>query len=97
MIASNVMTVINGKNVIIDHDENPKTFNKHHNNIVGNSGGYKPNKIGTTLRSLNDIDIFDRINESNQNHPSVLKIKNNFGSVSNSFDFQQSLSKFFRS
>ena len=39
MIARNDMIVINGKNVITDHNENPKTFNKHHNNIVGNSCG----------------------------------------------------------
>ena len=91
------MIVINGKNVITDHNENPKTFKKHHNNIVWNSYGYKPNKIGISLRSLNDTDVFDRTNESNQNHPSVLKIKNNFGSVFNSFDFQENFSKFSRS
>ena len=41
------------------------------------------------LWSLNDSDVIDRIIKSYQNHPSVLKIKNKFGSDLNSFDFQQ--------
>ena len=45
--------------------------------------------MGTILGSLNDSDVIDRIIRSYQNHPSVLKIKNNFGSDLNSFDFQQ--------
>ena len=58
-------------------------------NIVEKSCGKKPNKIGTTLGSLNDSDVIDRIIKSYQNHPSVLKIKNKFGSGLNSSDFQQ--------
>ena len=38
---------------------------------------------------LNDRDVIDRIIKSYLNHPSVLKIKNKFGSDLNSFDFQQ--------
>ena len=49
----------------------------------------KLNKIGTILGSLNDSDVIDRITKSYQNHPSVLKIKNKFGSDFISFDFQQ--------
>ena len=49
----------------------------------------KLNKIGTILGSLNDSDVIDRIIKSYQNHPSVLKIKNKFGSDLISFDFQQ--------
>ena len=58
-------------------------------NIVEKSCDKKPNKIGTILGSLNNSDVIDRIIKSNQNHPSVLKIKNNFCSDLISFDFQQ--------
>ena len=88
MVASNDIT-IEGKNVITDEYEISQTFNKHYINIVEKSCGNKPNKIGTTLGSLNDSDVIDRIIKSYQNHPSVLKIKNKFGSDLNSFDFQQ--------
>ena len=44
--------------------------------------------MGTTLESLNDSDVIDRIIKSYQNHPSVLKIKSKFGSDLISFDFQ---------
>ena len=89
MVASNDLTLIEGKNVITDEYEISQTFNKHYINIVEKSCGNKPNKIGTTLGSLNDSDVIDRIIKSYQNHPSVLKIKNKFGSDLNSFDFQQ--------
>ena len=86
MIANKDITVIDGKNVITDEYELSQIFNKHYINIVEKSCG---NKIGTTLGSLNDSDVIDRIIKSYQNHPSVLKIKNKFGSDLNSFDFQQ--------
>ena len=89
MVTSNDITLIKGKNVITDEYEISQTFNKHYINIVEKSCGNKPNKIGTTLGSLNDSDVIDRIIKSYQNHPSVLKIKNKFGSDLNSFDFQQ--------
>ena len=89
MIASNDITLIEGKNVITDEYDISQTFNKHYINLVEKSCGNKPNKIGTTLGSLNDSDVIDRINKSYQNHPSVLKIKNKFGSDLNSFDFRQ--------
>ena len=89
MVASNDITLIEGKNVITDEYEISQTFNKHYINIVEKSCGNKPNKIGTTLGSLNDSDIIDRIIKSYQNHPSVLKIKNKFGSNLNKFHFQQ--------
>ena len=80
MVASNDITLIEGKNVITDEYEISQTFNKHYINIVEISCGNKPNKIGTKLGSLNDSDVIDRIIKSYQNHPSVLKIKNKFGS-----------------
>ena len=49
----------------------------------------KPNKMGAILGSLNDSDVINRIIRSYQNHSSVLKIKNKFGSDLNSFDFEQ--------
>ena len=89
MVASNEITLTEGKNVITDEYEISQTFNKYYINVVGKSCGNKPNKIGTTLRSLDDRDVIDRIIKSYQNHPSVLKIKNKFGSDLNSFDFQE--------
>ena len=90
MIANKDMTLIDGKNVITDISHKiSQIFNKHYINIVEKSSGNKPSKIGTTLGSLNDSDVIDRIIKSYQSHPSVLKIKNKFGSDLNSFDFQQ--------
>ena len=89
MIASNKITLIEEKNVITDEYKISQTFNKHYINIVEKSCGKKPNKIGTTLGSLNDSDVIDRIIKSYQNHPSALRINNNFGSDFISFDFQQ--------
>ena len=79
MIASNDVTLIDGKNVITDVSEIAKTFSKHYINIVEKSCENKPNKTGTTLGPLNDSDAIDRIIESYQNHPNVLKVKNKFG------------------
>ena len=53
MIASNNITLTEGENVITDEYKISQTFNKHIN-IVEKSCGKKPNKIGTTLGSLND-------------------------------------------
>ena len=89
MIANNNITLIEGKNVITDEYKISRTFNKHYINIVEKSCGKKPNKIGTTLGSLNDNEVIDKIIKSYQNHPSVLKINNKFGSDFISFDFQQ--------
>ena len=80
MVASNDITLIEGMNVITDEYEISQTFNKHHINIVEKSCRNKPNKTGTTLGPLNDSDVIDGIIKSYQNKPSVLKIKNNFGS-----------------
>ena len=89
MIANKDITLIDDKNVITDEHELSQIFNKHYIKIAEKSCGNKPNKIGTTLGSLNDSDVIDRIIKSYQNHPSVLKIKNKFGSDLSSFDFQQ--------
>ena len=89
MIASNDITLIEGKNVITNVYEISQTLNKHYNNIVEKSCGNKLKNIGTRLGCLNDSDVIGRIIKSYQNHPSVLKIKSKFGSGLNSFDFQQ--------
>ena len=80
MVGSNDITLIEGMNVITDEYEISQTSNKHHINIVEKSCRNKPNKTGTTLGPLNDSDVIDGIIKSYQNKPSVLKIKNNFGS-----------------
>ena len=41
MIASNDITLIDGKNVITDEYEISKKFNEHYINIVGKSSGTK--------------------------------------------------------
>ena len=87
MVASNDIFLIERKNAITDEYEILQAFNKQYINIIEKSWGNKPNKIGTTLGSLNDSDVIDRIIRSYQNNPSVLKIKNKFGSDLNSFDF----------
>ena len=89
MIASNNITLIEGENVITDECKISQTFKKHYISIVEKSCGKKPNKIGTTLGSLNNSDVIDRIIKSYQNHSSVLKINNKIGSDFISFDFQQ--------
>ena len=89
MIASNNITLTEGKNVITDEYKISQTFNKYYIKIVEKSCGKKPNKIGTTLGSLNGSDVIGRIIKSYQNHRSVLKINNKFGSDLISFDFQQ--------
>ena len=76
MIANKDITLIDRENVITDVSELSQIFNKHYINIV-------------EKRSLSDSDVIGRIIKSYQNHPSVLKIKNKFGSDLNSFDFQQ--------
>ena len=85
MVASNDITLIEGKNIITDEYEISLTFDKRYINIVEKSCGNKPNKTGTTLGSLNDSDDNDRIIKSYQKHPSVLKIRNKFDSDLNSF------------
>ena len=45
MVASNYITLIEGKNVITQEYEISQTFNKHYINIVEESWGNKPNKI----------------------------------------------------
>ena len=89
IVASNDITLIEGKNVITDEYEISQTFNKYYINIVEKGCGNKPNKIGTLLGSLNDSDVIDKIIKSYQNYPSVIKIKNIFGSDFISFNFQQ--------
>ena len=86
VIASNSITLIEGEHVITDEYEISQTFSKHYINVVEKSCGNKPNKIGTTLGSLNESDVIDVIIKSYQNHPNVLK---KFGSDLNSLDFQQ--------
>ena len=88
MIASNDITLTDRKIVITDEYEISQTFNTVLT-LSKKSFRNKPNKIGTTLSSLIDNDVIDRIIKSYQNHPSVLKVKNNFGSNLNSFDFHQ--------
>ena len=87
MIASNDITLIEGKNIITDEYEISQTFSKRCINIVEKSCGNKPNKIGITLGSLNNSDVIGRIIRSYKNHPNVLKIKRKFGLELNSYDF----------
>ena len=89
MVTSNDITLIDGNNVSANEYEVSKTFNKHCINIAKKSSESKSNEIGSTPGSLSDSDVFDRIIDSNQKNPSVLKIKKKFVSDLNSFKFQQ--------
>ena len=89
MITSSDVSLIEGNNVATDEYEISQTFNKHYINIVEKSCGNKPNKIGTTLGSLNYSDVIDKTIKSYQSYPDVLKIKDEFGADLNSFDFQR--------
>ena len=51
MVVRNEITLIEGKNVIIDEYVISQTFNKHYINTVEKKCRNKPNKIGTTLGS----------------------------------------------
>ena len=75
MIASNSITLFDGKNVITDQYKISKPFNKHYINIVGKGCGNKPNKICTKKGPLNKSDAIDRIIESYLNNTSLLRIK----------------------
>ena len=86
MTTSNDINLIDGKN---DEYEISNTFNKHYVNVVEKIGGNKTNKIGTTLGSFNDSNVSDKIIQSYQNHQSLFKIKNMFGSDLNIFDFPE--------
>ena len=61
MIASNGITLIDGKNVITDEYETSQKFHKHYINIVEKSCGSEPNKLGTILGSLKNSGVIDRI------------------------------------
>ena len=56
MTANKDITLIDRKNVITNEYEIWQIFNKHYISIVEKSCGNKPNKIGITLRFLNDSD-----------------------------------------
>ena len=55
MVASNDITLVEGKKIFTDEYEVWQTFNKRY---------IKPNKIDITLGSLNDSDVIDRIIKS---------------------------------
>ena len=52
MIASNDITLIDGKNIITDVYEISKSLNKHYINIVEKSCGNKPNKESKDYKCL---------------------------------------------
>ena len=64
MIAGNDVTLIGMKNVITDEYEISEAFHKHFVKLVVKSCRNKPNKTGTTLGSLNDSNVIDKVIES---------------------------------
>ena len=64
IIASNDITLIDGKKVITDEYEISETFNKPYIDIVEKSCGKKTSKIGATPGSSNNSDFIDKIIES---------------------------------
>ena len=71
MIPNKDITLIDGKNVITDEYELSQIFIKHYINIAEKSCENKPNKIGTTLGSLNDSDVIDRIIMNNNDFQQI--------------------------
>ena len=53
-------------------------FNNHYINIVEKSSGNAPKSIGDPLDPKQDSDTVQKIIQHYQNHPSIIRIKNNF-------------------
>ena len=68
------ITIVDGKEVILDDFELAKTFNNHYINTVEINSGFKPLKI--TNQSKDDLSVIDEIIRTYQDHPSVKQIKN---------------------
>ena len=68
--------------------EKVEMFTNHYINIVEKSSGTAPKSIGDPLDPKQDSDTVQKIIQHYQNHPSIIRIKNNF-KTSKPFDFPE--------
>ena len=79
---------IKAKDEIRDEQVLVEMFNNHYINIVEKSSGNAPKSIGDPLDPQQDSDTVQKIIQHYQNHPSIIRIKNNF-TTSKPFDFPE--------
>ena len=66
---------IHNDNILIEIDN--KTFDSHYINIVKCNGKH-PTKLGTLVSKLSETEIVATITDKFKNHPSIIRIKNEF-------------------
>ena len=79
---------IKAKDEIRDEQVLVEMFNNHYINIVEKSSGTAPKSIGDPLDPKQDSDTVQKIIQHYQNHPSIIRIKNNF-TISKPSDFPE--------
>ena len=81
------MLIDNGK-VIVEERDLAETFNDHHTNIVEKSSGQKRSNFVSDTHSLEDDVVINEIVQHYSNHPSILKIRENFDNSQTVEQFQ---------
>ena len=81
------MLIDNGK-VIVEERDLAETFNDHYINIVEKSSGQKPCNFVSDTHSLEDDVVINEIVQHYSNHPSILKIRENFDNSQTVEQFQ---------
>ena len=79
---------IKAKDEIRDEQVVVEMSNNHYINIVEKSSGNAPKSIGDPLDPKQDSDAVQKIIQHYQNHPSIIRIKNNF-TTSKPFNFPE--------
>ena len=74
---SDIMLIDNGK-VIVEKSDLVETFNDHYINIVEKSSGQKPYNFVSDTNYPEDNAVINEIVQHYSNHPSILKIMENF-------------------
>ena len=81
------MLIDNGK-VIVEERDLAETFNDHYINIMEKSSGQKPYNFVSDTHSLEGDVIINEIVQHYSNHPSILKIMENFDNSQTVKQFQ---------
>ena len=84
---NDIMLIDNGE-VIVEERELAETFNDHYINIVEKLSGQKPCNFISDKDSLEDDVVINEIAQHYGNHPSILKIKENFDNLQTVEQFQ---------
>ena len=66
------------KKVFVEESDIVATFNDHYINIVEKSSGQKPCNFVSDTNSLEDDVVINEIVQHYSNHPSILKMRENF-------------------